>query len=63
MSYEPYPPSGNARMDLARLAFSYVVTLMDERRHPVTADPVANQALLTAIYKFIARSEDAASGV
>jgi hypothetical protein len=50
-------------MDLARLAFSYVVTLMDERRHPVTADPVANQALLTAIYKFIARSEDAASGV
>jgi len=57
MTYQPYPPSGDATMDLARLAFSYVITLLDERRHPVTDDPLANQALITAIYAFIAHSE------
>ena len=57
MSYQPYPPSGSDKMDLARLAYSYVVTLLDERQHPVTEDPAANQALLTAIYTFIVISD------
>jgi len=54
MFYEPYPPSGDADMDLTRLAFSYVVTLLDERNHPVTDDPQANRDLISAIYAFIA---------
>ena len=55
MPYTPQPPSANQEMDLARLAFSYVMDVLYERNHPATDDPVANQTLLDAIHTFIAK--------